>query len=493
MAGALAAAVGLGAAELVAGAIPTGRSPVVAVADRVIRIGPPSWERFLIDVFGTNDKPALVTVILVVTIALGALAGRSRPPLARALIAGAAAIGAWSAYLERDASWVHAVPPVVGGAATALTLHLLWRAMQDRTVSPLTPVGADRRRVLVAGSAAAAVAAFAGGTGRALQGRVDAAASRAAVRLPTPVSTLGTAPVGTDFGLPGLSPFFTPNDRFYRIDVSLVVPQVETKGWTLKLDGMVDHPQTYTYEQLLARKLVEADVTLMCVSNEVGGNLIGNARWLGVPLRELLEEAGPHANADQVVGRAVDGFTTGFPLKNALDGREALVVVGMNGETLPLRHGFPARLIVAGLYGYVSATKWLEQIEITRFDAYTPYWVERGWSTYGPIKVGSRIDTPHGKVARGTVPVAGVAWAQHRGIARVEVRVDDGPWHDATLAAVDTIDTWRQWRWEWPATKGSHRLRVRATTLDGEVQTADEVDPFPDGATGLHTVGVKVT
>jgi DMSO/TMAO reductase YedYZ molybdopterin-dependent catalytic subunit len=230
----------------------------------------------------------------------------------------------------------------------------------------------------------------------------------------------------------------------------------------------------------------------MCVSNEIGGDLVGNARWLGVPLRDLLEEAGPRRGADQVVGRAVDGFTTGMPLAAAIDGRDALVAIGMNGEPLPIRHGFPARLVVAGLYGYVSATKWLRQIELTRFSDYDPYWIERGWAKRGPIKLSSRIDTPRGEQKPGGIPVAGVAWAQGRGIRRVEVRVDDGPWHDAELAEAVGLDTWRQWRWAWDATDGDHRLTVRATANDGEVQTSERTETFPDGATGWHTVPIYV-
>ncbi|MCU1484902.1 MAG: oxidoreductase molybdopterin binding [Actinomycetia bacterium] len=494
LSGVLAAAVGLGVAELVAGAIPTGRSPVVAVADRVIRLAPPSWERAVIRAFGTNDKPFLVVVILLVLLALGTAAGavaRSRPLVARGIVTVAAVVGVLSALAEEDASWVHALAPVAGGLATIWTLSLLVRATGDTTSRPLPPAGADRRRFLLAGGAAASVAAIAGASGRALQGRVNAAASRKAVLLPKPTTPLPAVPKGADFRLLDLSPYVTPNVDFYRIDTSLIVPQVETDGWTLRIDGMVDHPRSYTYEQLLGRDLVEVDVTLTCVSNEVGGGLIGNARWLGVPLQELLDEAGIGSKADQIVGTSVDGFTAGFPVA-ALDGRDALVAVGMNGEPLPLRHGFPARLVVAGLYGYVSATKWLKRIQLTRFDELSTYWIDRGWAVEGPIKLESRIDTPRRPVAAGRVPVAGVAWAQGRGIRRVEVRVDEGAWHDAELADAVGVDTWRQWRWYWDAEPGTHRLSVRATAEDGEVQTGDEATPFPDGATGWHTIGIRV-
>ena len=485
LAGVLAAAVGLGVAELVAGAVPTGRSPVVAVGDQVIRLGPPSWERAAIDAFGTADKPLLVLAIVLVVLGLGAVAGVLPPVAARVLVVVVAVAGALAALAAEDASWVHAAPPVLGGLATIAALGLLARPAPE---APLRPAGADRRRFLVGGS----VAAMAATTGRLLQGRINASASRAAVVLPAPAVALPAIPAGADLGIPGLAPFVTPNRDFYRIDVSLVVPQVETEGWVLGIDGMVDRPRTYTYEQLLARPLVEADITLACVSNEVGGGLIGNARWLGVPLRELLEEAGPARAADQLVGRAVDGFTAGMPLSAALDGRDALLAVGMNGEPLPLRHGFPARLVVAGLYGYVSATKWLRQLEVTTFDAYDAYWIERSWSRPAPIELQSRIDTPRGRAPAGPVPVAGVAWAQGRGIAGVEVRVDDGPWQEAELGAAVGDDTWRQWRWDWEAEPGRHVLTARATGGDGEEQTEDSALPFPSGATGWHRVDVRV-
>jgi DMSO/TMAO reductase YedYZ molybdopterin-dependent catalytic subunit len=493
--GVVAALVGLGVAELAAGIVPTGRSPVVAVADRVIHLGPGGWERFAIRVFGTGDKAALIVIVLAVILLVGALAGAlavRHQQLGRAVIAIGAGLGAWSGVVERDASWVHAVPPLLGGLATAWTVHLLALGRGEPT-KPLSPSAADRRRLLLGGSIAASVAAVSGVTGRLLQGRVDASASRRAVVLPKPIQALSTVPDSADIDVPGVSRYITPNESFYRIDTALIVPQVETDGWELRIDGMVENPRTYTYEQLLARDLIEADVTLTCVSNEVGGDLIGNARWLGVPLPELLAEVRPKAGADQVVGRAVDGFTTGFPLSDALDGRHALLAIGMNGEPLPLRHGFPARLVVAGLYGYVSATKWLKQIELTRFEDYDAYWIQRGWAEKGPIKVQSRIDTPRGRVAAGTVPVAGVAWAQGRGIERVEVRVDGGRWHDATLAETTSVETWRLWRWDWDAKPGKHELAVRATAGDGEVQPEERKDIFPDGATGWHTVGVKVS
>lgn len=489
LAGLLAAAVGLGVAELVAGVQQTGRSPVVAVGDLVIRLGPPSWERAAIDAVGTADKPLLLVGIVVAVVVLGAVAA-TLPAQAGLVLVGAVTVaGAVAAADGPDASWAHATGPVLGGVAAGIALARLRREAPD---APLAPAGADRRRFLVGGLTAGSVAAMSGSVGRVLQGRVDASASRAAVVLPRAARPLPPIPEGVEVGVEGVTPFVTPNNDFYRIDVNLIVPQVRTDGWSLRLDGMVDRPRSWTYEELLARDLVEADVTLVCVSNEVGGDLIGNARWLGVPLGELLEDAGMDDRADQLVGRAVDGFTTGMPLAAAFDGRDALVAVGMNGEPLPLRHGFPARLVVGGLYGYVSATKWLEQLEVTRFDAYDPYWIQRGWSSRGPVKVQSRIDTPRRRVDAGRVPVAGVAWAQGRGIERVQVRVDDGRWHDAALADALGDDTWRQWRWDWDAEPGRHTLTVRATAGDGEVQPEESAPPFPDGATGWHRVSFRV-
>jgi len=317
--------------------------------------------------------------------------------------------------------------------------------------------------------------------------------ARDAVQLPTPQVATPAAPPGADLGVAGISAFITPNDRFYRVDTALSVPQLTPSSWRLRVRGMVDKPFTVDYQQLLARPMVERDLTLACVSNPVGGRYAGTARFLGTPLAPLLQEAGLQPGADQLVSRSVDGFTAGTPLAAVLDGRDALLVVGMNGEPLPVDHGFPVRMVVPGLYGYVSATKWLVDLEVSTFAAFDAYWVERGWAQQAPVKVMARIDTPAKSVKAGTVPVGGVAWAMHRGIAKVEVRVDNGPWNEAQLGTVPSNDTWRQWVWPWPATPGRHRLWARATTLDGEVQTSKEADTVPDGATGWHHVDITVS
>jgi DMSO/TMAO reductase YedYZ molybdopterin-dependent catalytic subunit len=339
---------------------------------------------------------------------------------------------------------------------------------------------------------------LAAASGRALARRTPGdVASTSDIVLPAPTATLpGTpAPAGVVEGLAvdGISPFITPNADFYRIDTAITLPRPDLDGWRLRVKGDVDTPFEVSYAELMAMPQVEAPVTIACVSNYVGGDLVGNAVWQGVPLGTLLDRAGVQSSGEQIVGRSLDGFTVGFPTATALDGRTALVAVGMNGVPLPREHGFPARLIIEGLYGYVSATKWLSSIELTGWD-YDAYWIQLGWGKEGPIKTQSRIDVPRGqgKLQPGTVPVAGVAWAPDRGISRVEVQVDDDDWADAELGPGLSDATWRQWAYQWDATPGQHTLRVRATDGTGEVQTSDIAPPDPDGATGWHTRKVTV-
>jgi DMSO/TMAO reductase YedYZ molybdopterin-dependent catalytic subunit len=314
-------------------------------------------------------------------------------------------------------------------------------------------------------------------------------------RLPKPAYA-APAVTGADFGLVGLTPYFTPNGDFYRVDTSLQVPQLDARTWELRIDGMVENPVTIRYADLLAGRLIERDVTLTCVSNEVGGDLVGNARWLGLPIRDLLAAARPKAGADAVRSHSVDGWTAGTPLSALTDpGRDAMLAIGMNGVPLPAEHGYPVRMVVPGLYGYVSATKWVTRLEVTRFDAFQAYWTRRGWAPQGPVKTESRIDLPrpYGEIRPGRTTIAGVAWAQHRGIAKVEVQVDDGAWQTATLAAWDNPDTWRQWRLDWTAPRGTHNLTVRATDGTGAVQTAQITQTIPDGATGYDTFPEQVS
>ncbi len=365
---------------------------------------------------------------------------------------------------------------------------------------PAAPVPAvaghttGRRGFLRVAALATGVAALSAASGRWLTQRSAVALARSELLLPTRVGSTGEIRAAVDLVVEGVVPFVTPNKRFYRFDTALVVPRVDVDTWRLRLSGMVDRPQDLTYDQLVDLGLSEHWTTLACVSNEVGGGLIGNALWGGVPLRTVLDLAGVQAGATQIVARSVDGWTAGFPTGAAYDGREALVAVSMNGEPLPLEHGYPVRLVVPGLYGYVSATKWLGELELTTLEAFDAYWVPRGWSKLGPIKTQSRIDVPSfgATVPAGIVPVAGVAWAQGRGISAVEVQVDEAGWQPARLAAALNDDTWRQWVWEWDATPGPHSLQVRATDGDGMTQTAERRPVMPDGATGYHTIRVNV-
>ncbi len=498
--GLLAGAVALALGELVAGIL-GGSSPVVSVGDAAIDRVPPAVKDLAIELFGTNDKVALVVGILLVLATFAAVVGvvaARRPLLGAAGIGLFGLVGALASRTDSSSeSFLVDVTPSVVGALAGIALLLAGRRAPQ---GPLVrapegrPAVLARRQFLGLAVVTAAAAGGLGTAGRWLQAQASAATSRAAVVLPRAVRRLRPVPAGADLGIDGVVPFVTPNRDFYRIDTALLVPQVKTEGWTLRIHGMVERELELTYDELLARDLVEADVTMTCVSNEVGGGLLGNARWLGARLDDLLREAGVRRGATQVVPRSVDGYAAGFPTEVAMDGREALVAVGMNGEPLPLDHGFPARLVVPGLYGYVSATKWLKEIELTTLDAFDSYWVRRGWAKEAPIKTSCRIDTPRGlaRLQPGRVPVAGVAWAQGRGIRAVEVRVDDGPWAPARLATAVGDDTWRQWVLEWDATPGTHSLQARATDGTGALQVEEREAPIPEGATGWHTVQVTV-
>lgn len=512
LAGLLAAAAGLASAELAAVAVRPESSPVTAVGEAVIDRTPPAVKEWAIATFGTADKLALqcgiVLLLALYAAGLGLLTLARRVPGRPLAAAGAlafGAVGAAAAWSRPDAQPSDAGPSLLGSVIAAVVLRVLARRIPGTT----PPGDADdapatgRRAFLVAAATATAASAGGGALARTLRGAetAQAEAARTAVRLPAPDSPAPPLPRGAQLSVRGLDPYFTPNDRFYRIDTALSVPHVDADAWQLTIHGRgVPQPLTLSYRDLLRREIVERDITLTCVSNTVGGNLVGNARWLGVRLADLLREAGVRppsegGPADQLVARSVDGMTLGSPVETVMDGRDALLAIGMNGEPLPFEHGFPVRMVVPGLYGYVSACKWLQDLELTRFSDFDAYWIRGGWSPDGPIKTQSRIDTPghSATVQPGTVPVAGVAWAQHTGIDRVEVRVDDGPWHEAELAEEASVDTWRQWVWQWEATAGTHVLEVRATDRTGETQTAEESGAVPDGATGHHRVTVHVS
>ncbi|MFG3040552.1 molybdopterin-dependent oxidoreductase [Streptomyces sp. NPDC048330] len=501
--GLVSAYVSLAVAELVASRVRPEAGPVPAVGGAVVDRTPAGLKEWAIRAFGENDKAVLQLGILlllgVLALGVGLLALRHRR-LGSAAVGAFGLLGALAAVTRPGSdSAVDAVPSLVGGLAGALLLYALTGRL--RTPRPGTD-RADRRGFLIVAASAGIAATGAAALGRAVGTPVSehAAASRAALRLPRPTSPALAVPAGAQLPVPGIGPFVTPNRDFYRVDTALVVPRVDADRWRLRLHGSgVRAERTYTLRELMSRPTVERDITLACVSNEVGGPYVGNARWLGVSLADLLREAGVRppsqgGPADQLVARSVDGMTIGTPVEDVMDGRDALLAFGMNGEPLPFAHGFPVRMVVPGLYGYVSACKWIESVELTTFDAYDAYWVPRGWAAQAPIKTQSRIDTPRpfGRPAAGTVMVAGVAWAQHRGIRRVEVRVDDGLWQDARLAAQDSSDTWRQWVYPWTATPGRHTLTVRATDGTGTTQPERRTDTMPDGAQGWHSVVVTV-
>jgi DMSO/TMAO reductase YedYZ molybdopterin-dependent catalytic subunit len=526
LAGIVAAIVALGVAELIAGLRQQWRSPVIDVGDRVIDNVPPFVKDFAIETFGTNDKPALLvgigaTLVIYAGI-MGALAFRRRIEIGLFGIGLFGLIGSLAAISNRAGGSIgDAVPTLVGSAAGAAALWFAHRisrpliagAPSADAAPPSEPTGANRpsptdapratrRELLVRTGGVLAALAFvgagAGAVGRTIRSRFSATESRLNVTLPPATNTVAPIPDGVAVGVDGVAPFVTPNADFYRIDTALTVPQVPIEGYELRVTGMVDRELSLSFDELLRRDVVEHDITLTCVSNTIGGELIGNARWTGVRLDALLAEAGVDPGATQVVGRSVDGYTCGFPIEAATDGRNALVAFGMNGEPLPLEHGFPVRLIVPGLYGYISATKWLTEIELTTFEAFEQYWVPRGYADRAPIKLMSRIDSVDGlgtltRTADGSAAIGGVAWAQTRGISAVEVQLDDGPWQPCELGEALNDDTWRQWAFRWiPRSTGRTSIRCRATDGDGVIQTAERSEPLPNGASGHHQIVVFV-
>jgi DMSO/TMAO reductase YedYZ molybdopterin-dependent catalytic subunit len=516
-AGLAATVLGLGAGELTAALLDPAASPVAGVGGALIDAAP-SWAKdAAIAVFGTSDKLALELLIGAVALGAGALTGileQRRPPWGRVVAGVVAAAGAVIATTRPDAGLVAWLPSVVAGLVTVLGLGFLvtrerTSATPSRERAPVirtgpegdtsalsaTEGGPTRRSFLLwsGGAAAVGVLLLVGGT--VLRAGSQAVESvRSALRLPPPAKSAPPIPAGAQVDVPGMTPVVTPNDSFYRIDTAIVVPNVNPADWSLRIHGLVANEVTLTWDQLLALPLEESVTTLMCVSNEVGGDLIGNAVWLGYPVRELLARAVPSADADMVLSRSIDGFTASTPIEALTDDRNAILAVGMNGEPLPLVHGFPVRMVVPGLYGYVSATKWITELEVTRYADATAYWTERGWSPKGPVKLESRIDVPRtSALAVGDTVIAGVAWQQHVGVSGVEVRIDEGTWMPAQLATAISDDTWVQWSLPWNATSGQHRIQCRAISATGEVQTGTVASTVPDGATGWDSRTVSVS
>jgi DMSO/TMAO reductase YedYZ molybdopterin-dependent catalytic subunit len=510
--GVLSAAIALGVAMLVSAFIRPQASPVIAVGGQAINLTPTPVKEFAVAHFGTNDKTMLLggmyLTIALLAMVIGCLARRK-------LIFGVIGLGAFGvlgafvALIQPASRTTDAIPALVGGIAGVIAI--IWLVTQAGSAASVPATGwmeddpaqslaggpgsVDRRKFLVAGTATAAVAAGSAVAGQILtNSRFNANASRAAVKLTAPASKAAVLPKGAELNIPGLSSFYTPNSSFYRVDTALVIPQVTTQSWALRVHGMVGQELNISFKELLKMPMVERDITIMCVSDTVGGGYIGNAKWQGVLLSDVLRGAKMQSGVSQLATTDVNGMTVGVASDVALDGRDAMLAVGMNGQPLPQDHGFPVRLVVPGLYGFCSATKWITDIQLTTLGAFTPYWVHRGWTQVSPIKTESRIDTPKagGSLQAGKVMIAGVAWAQHKGIEQVEVRVDGGQWTKATLAVQDEVDTWRQWYVPWQATAGKHTLEVRATDKTGYTQTPINKITFPSGATGYHTVQVTV-
>jgi len=516
--GLAAGALTLAVADAVAGLVAPSSSPVLAVGATFIDLTPGWLKDFAISTFGTNDKLVLLGSMAAVIAALSAAAGvvaRRHPRAGAALVVALGVVAVLAAVTRPDATALAAVPALVGVLTGVIALLAACAPLRRAGLHPSTTDGdptaddaADpaggapgagwpmrRRRVLVGIAGTAGAAVVAGGTGRALAARISAGAlGPEGVALPIPADRAPAIPGGAQVDVPGATRFVTRNADFYRIDTALVVPRLDASTWKLTVRGQVDRAVELSYRDLLAMPMVERTITLTCVSNEVGGILAGTATWLGVPIADVLQRAGVQAGADMVLSRSSDGYTASTPLSALLDGRDALLAVGMNGAPLPAEHGFPVRMVVPGLYGYVSATKWLVDLDVTRFDRAEAYWTRRGWEPQAPIKTFSRIDVPKplARVPAGRVAVAGVAWAQHRGVRAVQVRVDGGPWQAARLADEASIDTWRQWLWSWDATPGTHTLEVRSTDGTGATQPQERRPPKPDGATGWHSVVVSV-
>jgi DMSO/TMAO reductase YedYZ molybdopterin-dependent catalytic subunit len=497
VAGLVAGALGLAAAELLAGLVPGAPSPILAIGSLLIAVQPPNAKQLVVDLFGTSDKLVLSVAVAIGALVLAALLGlleRRRPRWGQV---GFLALGIFALFAAfRDPLFDKLLAVVAAVIATALSTWSLPRLM--RLATPTDAATArlldfDRRRFLGTSVALAGAAATSGIIGRVL---LERRASAAVSVPPLPAAQQSAAPLpnGAQLDVDGITPLVVPNGEFYRIDTSLLTPRLDAGSWQLSVEGMVDKPYTLNYAQLLEMPIFEQYVTIACVSNEVGGNLVGNALWRGVRLLEVLDRAGVQPGATQVVGEA-DGFTAGFPTAWLdVPGREAMVAVAMNGAPLPPEHGFPARLIVPGLYGYVSATKWLRKIRLTTLEAFDGYWVPLGWAKEAPILTQSRIDVPRygASIQAGMQPVAGVAWAPDRGVERVEVQVDGGSWSAAELSTPISDATWVQWLYRWDATPGQHAIAVRATDGTGEVQTDRVTRPAPDGARGYHTIEVNV-
>lgn len=496
--GVLAMVAALAAGHLVAAFVNPNASPYLAVGNGAIDLTPAWLKDWAVRTFGENDKAVLLAGMAVVLLAVAALVGfvdsvsKRSPWPGVVLISAIGLVGVAAVAARPDLTGSALVAPLASLLTGIVVFPLLCRAAgRSRAARAEGRPGSSRRVFLRTGAGVALGAGVAGLAGRLLSGTRDATASRAAVGAVRPAIRAAPIPADADFAKLGTPPFLTPAKDFYRVDTALAVPRVTTEEWSLRIHGLVDRERRYGFADIRNRPLVERTITMTCVSNEVGGSYVSTANFVGVELADLLREAGVRNEAQQLFSTSVDGWTSGTPIEAAADpARGALLAIGMNGEPLPLEHGFPARMVIPGLYGYVSATKWVTDLEVTTWRARQAYWLNRDWAERAPIKTQSRIDTPRGfdTVPEGTIRVAGVAWAQGRGIAKVEVRLDDQPWREAILSAEVNVDTWRMWWIEFSIPTGGHRVTCRATDREGQTQTEDRVGTVPDGATGWHTI-----
>ena len=508
MAGVAAAAVVLSVAELIGAFFTARATPVIALGSTFIDFTPSWLKDFAIATFGTNDKVALfvgmAATILLLACVLGIVTYRKWAlGAAGVLLMGAVIVAA--VVTRSGVKPLDAIPTVIGTVAGLIALRFLvtrlWRMRQwpdmDSDLAAKDPdrPATSRRAFFAATGVTAAASAIAATGGRLLSAaRSNVAQARESLQLPAAAKPAPPVPAGVQSMAPGVTPWLTPNNDFYRIDTALSVPEINAQDWELRVHGLVDREIRLTFQDLLDADLIESHVSLTCVSNPVGGNLAGNAKWLGMPIRDVLKMAGPQGGADMVLSTSIDGFSASTPIEVLQDDRDAMLAFGMNGEALPLEHGYPVRMVVPGLYGFVSATKWVVDLEVTRFADSQAYWTQRGWSERGPIKTMARVEVPKSfaKVPAGRVAIGGTAWAQTRGITKVEVQIDNGPWTEATLATEASVVTWRQWSFDWEATPGPHYIKARATDGTGEVQTDQRADPVPDGASGWQSLMVTV-
>lgn len=510
--GALTAAVALAVGEAVAIFTGPTSAPVYAVGEAAVNLTPAPLKEWAIAHFGDDDKQILITGILLLLALIALLAGilaLRRYLLGVILVGVFGAIGLAAAVSQPESAWTWALPSAIGALVAAFALWLLVRTSPATprrasardvtttgTAEPADPAGEDRRSFLItAGTVAVGSAGVGFGANLISRRRDDVAGARASVRIPEPAYPAPPLPAGVHPNVPGLSPFYTDNDSFYRVDTDLVLPEIDPNRWTLRIDGMVERPIELSFADLLKQPLHEHDMTVSCVSDPVGGPYVGNARWIGASVPDLLHAAGVHSGADQLLARSTEGMTIGTPLASVLDGRKALLAVAMNGQALPIAHGFPARMLIPGFYGYASACKWVTELTVTTFAAQKAYWVQRGYAEIGTMKTQSRIDVPKpfAHLRPGNVTVAGIAWATDRGIADVQVQIDDGPWRQARLAASDGPDTWRQWTYDWQAVSGTHSVQVRAADDSGTYQSATQAGPYPSGASGYESLVVIVS